>query len=124
LETSEVDWIRIRDIRVYARHGAHAHERETPQPFDIDVALELDLREADASDDLSKTLDYAALHARIAQVVATTSHALLERLGSDLLAVIFEDNRVVRAEVTIAKPSILDGATPSITLSRLNPNHR
>jgi len=37
---------------------------------------------------------------------------------------IFNDRRVVRAEITIAKPEILDGATPSITLRRENPNFR
>jgi dihydroneopterin aldolase len=67
---------------------------------------------------LSRTMDYAALHGRIVRIVAATSYALLERLAADLLDAVLEDRRVARAEVTIAKPGILDGATPSVTLSR------
>lgn len=113
-----MDWIRLDGIRAYGKHGAGAAERARAQPFDIAVSAELDLRDAAASDDLACTMDYAALHARIVRIVETTSYALLERLAADLLAAVFEDERVASAHVTIAKPGILDGATPSVTLSR------
>jgi FolB domain-containing protein len=116
-----MDAIRLRGIRAYGRHGADAGERERRQLFEIDVTAELDLRSASVSDDLTKTLDYAALHARLVRVVATTSYALLERLAADLVAVLFEDRGVRRAIVTITKPNILRGATPSVTLERVNP---
>ncbi len=113
-----MDRIRLDGIRAYGKHGADRAERERAQPFDIAILAELDLTGAVASDDLSRTLDYAALHARIVGIVATTSYALLERLAADLLDAVLEDPRVARAQVTIAKPRILDGATPSVTLSR------
>jgi dihydroneopterin aldolase len=116
-----MDRINLRGIRAYGRHGADAAERERGQPFDIEVTLEIDLRRAAASDELSDTLDYAALHERLVRTVATTSYALLERLAADLLAAAFDDMRVASAEVTIAKPGILDGATPAVTLARANP---
>jgi 7,8-dihydroneopterin aldolase/epimerase/oxygenase len=118
-----MDRITLRGIRAQGRHGAHAHEREQAQPFVIDVAVEVDLHEAAESDDLSRTLDYAALHERLVGVVETTSYSLLERLADNLLWVVFEDARVARAEVTIAKPAILGGATPSVTLTRMNRRH-
>lgn len=113
-----MDRIRLDGIRAYGKHGADAAERERAQPFDIAVSAQLDLQDAAASDDLVCTLDYAALHARIVRIVETTSYALLERLAADLLAAVLEDERVASAHVTIAKPGILDGATPSVTLSR------
>jgi dihydroneopterin aldolase len=113
-----MDRIALEGIRAYGRHGAEAAERERPQPFDVTVSAELDLRDAARNDDLAATIDYAELHARIVQIVASTSYALLERLAADLLAATLEDPRVARAQVTIAKPGILDGATPSVTLSR------
>jgi dihydroneopterin aldolase len=113
-----MDGIRLDGIRAYGKHGADAAEREQAQPFDVAILAELDLGEAAASDDLTRTLDYAALHQRIVRIVATTSYALLERLAADLLDAVLDDSRVARAEVTIAKPGVLDGATPSITLSR------
>jgi dihydroneopterin aldolase len=118
-----MDRIVLRGVRAYGRHGASPGERDNPQAFDLDVTLEMDLGAAQASDDLSDTLDYAELHARLVGIVASTSHALLERLGGDLLAAIFADERVVRAEISIAKPGILAGATPSVTLRRANPDY-
>jgi 7,8-dihydroneopterin aldolase/epimerase/oxygenase len=113
-----MDRITLRGVRVYGRHGANPGERDTAQPFDIDVVTELDLRVAQANDNLSDTLDYAVLHRRIVEIVETRSYALLERLAGDLLDVIFDDVRVIRAQVTIEKPGILNGATPGVTLAR------
>ena len=113
-----MDVIRLRGVRAYGFHGAEAGERDRRQLLEIDVALELDLGAAAKSDELAETLDYAALANRLVRVVASTSYALLERLAADLLDVVFEDARIARAEVTIAKPGILNGATPSVTLRR------
>jgi dihydroneopterin aldolase len=119
-----MDRIVLRGVRAYGRHGYDAGEREHLQPFDIDVTIEIDLRAAQASDDLAETIDYSSLHGRLVAVVAATSYRLLERLAGDLLDAIFDDLRVVRAQVTVAKPGILEGATPSVTLDRLNPRQR
>ena len=119
-----MDRIELRGVRAYGRHGADPGERQRRQLFEIDLSLVLDLHAAATTDDLSETLDYAALHERLVRVVATTSYALLERLAADLLDAIFADDRVAKAELTIAKPGILDGATPSVTLERANPRHR
>ena len=118
-----MDRIALRRIRAYGRHGADAREREEIQAFEIDLVAEVDLRRAAASDSLADTVDYAGLHARVVQIVAATSYALLERLAADLLQSVFEDARVARAEITIAKPAILDGATPSVRMARANPKH-
>ncbi|MGA7094612.1 MAG: dihydroneopterin aldolase [Candidatus Cybelea sp.] len=118
-----MDEIRLRGVRAYGRHGSDPGERERRQLFEVDVLAEIDLRVAAESDDLSHTMDYAALRERLVRVVATTSYALLERLAADLLGAVFADSRVVRAEVTLSKPRILDGATPSVTLQRVNPGY-
>jgi FolB domain-containing protein len=115
-----VDCIEIRDIRARGRHGWTAEERSAPQDLAIDVDLELDLRTAAVSDRLGDTADYAALHRRIVTVVETSSYGLIERLAAALLDEIFVDSRVVRAKVRIAKPQLLSGATPSVTLHREN----
>lgn len=118
-----MDRVTLRGVRAYGRHGWEANERDRPQPFVIDVDAEIDLRAAQISDDLSETIDYAALHRRLVAIVERTSYALLERLASDVLDAVFEDRRVARAVVTIAKPAILDGATPSVTFDRVNPRY-
>lgn len=110
--------IALRNVRAHGRHGADPGERDREQPFDIDLVVELDASAAERSDELSDTLDYAALHRRLVTVVSSTSFTLLERLAGALLDAVFEDERVRFAQLTIAKPGILAGATPSVTLER------
>jgi dihydroneopterin aldolase len=110
--------ITMSGIRAYGRHGVFPHERESAAPFDLNVSIEIDLLAAAKSDDLSDTIDYDALHRRLVSIVAETSFALLERLAAALIDAVLEDRRVLSAEVTVAKPGILDGATPGVTLSR------
>jgi dihydroneopterin aldolase len=110
------DSIEITGIRAFGRHGADAGEKDVPQPFDIDVTLEVDLSAARRSDALGDTVDYASLHAAIVRLVRERSYDLLERLGSDLLDAILSDRRVLRASVRIAKPRLLAGATPAVVV--------
>lgn len=113
-----MDRIRLDGLRAYGRHGVAAGERERPQAFDVAVSLELDLERARRSDELGDTADYARLHERIVAIVGGTSFALIERLAGEILDAALADPRVTRASVTVAKPGILNGATPSVTLVR------
>lgn len=119
-----MDVIELRGIRVMGKHGANPGERETEQPFDLDVRLEMDLRQPSHSDDLEETLNYAELHSRVTAIVQSTSFVLLERLAAEVVNAIFADARVARARVRIGKPQLLAGATPSVTLARENPRYR
>lgn len=116
-----MDVIALRGLRVNGRHGANPGERDVEQPFDVELAIEIDLNAAAVSDDLGDTLNYAELRDRIASIVQSTSFALLERLAAEILREVFRDPRIARAEVEIAKPRLLDGATPSVRLRRENP---
>jgi dihydroneopterin aldolase len=111
-----LDTIQLCGIRAFGHHGADPGEKLVTQPFDIDVALELDLAAARRSDALADTLDYSTLHATIVRLVAERSYDLIERLGADLLDAVLADPRVQRASVRIAKPGLLGGATPAVTL--------
>lgn len=118
-----MDRITLRGLRALGRHGWLPGERDRTQPFDLELSVDLDLRAAEAGDDLHETVNYAALCRRIIGVVEGTSFALLERLAGEVLKTVFEDRRIARASLTISKPGIFDGATPSVTLDRSNPRH-
>ncbi|MBV9270196.1 MAG: dihydroneopterin aldolase [Candidatus Eremiobacteraeota bacterium] len=116
-----MDVISLRNIQVMARHGANPGERDAEQPFNLEVTLLLDLSAAEISDDLVDTVNYDAIYRRIVHAVRTTSFELLERLAGEVLSTIFEDTRIAHAAVTISKPGLLDGATPTVTIGRENP---
>jgi len=115
------DTIALRGIRAFGRHGANPGEKNVPQPFDIDVVLEVDIAAARRSDALADTVDYAALHGAIVDIFATTSYDLLERLGQVVLDRILLDPRIARAQISIGKPRLLAGATPVVTLRQTRP---
>ena len=108
--------IAIRNIRASGRHGALPGERDEPQPFDLVVELDVDLSLARTRDDLADTVDYGSVHARVVALVAQRSFRLLERLGDEIVAELMGDPRVRSARVSIAKPRLLDGATPVVVL--------
>ncbi len=119
-----MDVMRIDGIRAFGRHGADPGERDAAQPFDINVVLEVDLRPAEQSDNLKEAVDYAVMRNTIAGIVESTSFRLIERLAAEIARSVLDDARVAHAEITIAKPGVLQGATPSVTLRRANPKFR
>jgi FolB domain-containing protein len=113
-----MDRITLHRIVAHGCHGNNPGERDRPQPFHIDLSFDLDLSRASETDALDDTVDYSRVYRAVVDIVEQRSYALLERLGADLLNVVMADDRIRRSEVTIAKPELLDGATPSVTLVR------
>jgi 7,8-dihydroneopterin aldolase/epimerase/oxygenase len=117
-----MDVIEIRGIRAHGKHGANPGERDRDQPFDVDIEIGIDLSRPAFSDVLADTVDYGELHETIVCIVRDRSFALLERLAAEILNAVFADERIARASVSIAKPNLLDGATPRVTLLRQRMN--
>lgn len=98
------DRIELRGLRVRGHHGVLPDERRDGQTFVVDVVLEVDTRAAAASDDLTATVDYAALADRLVTVVAGEPVDLIETLAGRLADVALADERVSAAEVAVHKP--------------------
>jgi dihydroneopterin aldolase len=110
----------VRGLRVVGVHGALPEERQRAQPFELDLDIWGDVGDAAVSDRLSDTADYGALAARAAQVVETSSFALLEALARAVAAALLEaDTRVEAVAVTVRKlrpPLALDVDTVGVRL--------
>lgn len=101
-----MDRIEVVGLEVWGRHGVLPHERELGQRFVVDVAVELDLSAAMASDALPDTVDYGVLAERLHDALGGEPVQLIERLAQRALDVCFDDRRVQAAEVTVHKPSV------------------
>jgi dihydroneopterin aldolase len=75
------DRIELRGLRALGTHGVLQEERERPQPFEVDVDLEVDLLGAGRSDDLSDTVDYGTVAEAVAAAVGGPHLDLLEALA-------------------------------------------
>lgn len=95
--------ILIRGLRELGVHGVLPEEQTRPQPFEVDVELEIDLGAASESDDLDDTVDYSAVAEAVSRVVRSERYALLERLASRIAEVCCTDDRVSAATVTVRK---------------------
>jgi len=113
--------IEVRGLRLHGVHGALAEERTRPQPFEVDLDLEVDLARAASSDALADTVDYGAAVEAAAAVVGGPPHALLESLAGAIAAAVSADERVRSVTVAVRKlrpPLSHDVASTGVRLTR------
>ena len=98
-----MDVIAIRGIRAMGVHGALEEEQHRPQPFEIDVELEIDAALPSQTDRLEDTVDYGAVAEAVVRVVESERYHLLERMATRIAEVCSADQRVQGVEVTVRK---------------------
>ncbi len=98
------DRIALRGLRAWGRHGVHPHERRDGQEFVVDAVVNLDTRPAAAEDELSRTVDYGALAARLTAIVTGEPVRLIETLAQRLADACLAEPGVSEAEITVHKP--------------------
>jgi 7,8-dihydroneopterin aldolase/epimerase/oxygenase len=96
--------IRLTGLRGFGYHGVYDAERAAGQEFVVDVALELDLAPAAASDDVADTVHYGELAGQLVTVLTGPPVSLLETLADRLATVCLADPRVTAVAVTVHKP--------------------
>jgi dihydroneopterin aldolase len=98
-----VDRIVIAGIRELGVHGVLPEEQLRPQPFQVDLELDVDLSAAGKSDDLDDTVDYAAVCEAVSRVITSEQYRLLERLATRIAEVCQADPRVQGVTVEVRK---------------------
>ncbi|MFN3596915.1 MAG: dihydroneopterin aldolase [Rubricoccaceae bacterium] len=98
--------VRLVNAVFYAHHGVLQEEHRVGGRFEVDVAMELDVAEAAASDDLAHTVDYERVYQIAREVVTGRPGFLIERLAVRIAeAVLGDAPRVQRVAVTVRKPN-------------------
>jgi dihydroneopterin aldolase len=98
------DRVTLRGLRGHGRHGVLAQERQTGQPFVVDVVLGLDTRPAAASDALADTVDYGVLATTVVGIVEGDPVDLIETLAQRIADACLAHAYVEEVEVTVHKP--------------------
>ena len=98
------DRITVHGLTGHGFHGVYPAEREHGQTFRVDAVLELDTAPAAATDDLTKTVNYAELSQRLHALLVGEPVDLLETLAQRLAVVCLEVALVDAVEITVHKP--------------------
>ena len=100
----------MRSIRFDAAHGVYPEEHLKPQPFFVDVEVEVDLGPAGRGDELSASVDYSELVRVAVERVGYGGHAdlietLAERIADGAIDVVAASGATVyEVRVQVRKP--------------------
>jgi len=96
--------IHIRGLEVRGNHGVLPEERVLGQPFVIDLAMDVPSTAACITDDLTDTVNYAAVVDDVTAVVAGAPVALIECLARLIADCVLAHDLVQAVTVTVSKP--------------------
>ncbi|NIO07674.1 MAG: dihydroneopterin aldolase [Deltaproteobacteria bacterium] len=100
----------IKNLRLKTIIGINDWERKQQQDVIINVALEINATQAAQSDRIEDTLNYKTLTKRIIGAVEASEFFLVEKLAHHILAIVLEDEKVIRGTVEVDKPQALSFA--------------
>ena len=103
-------------IHAEGRHGARPGEKDEPQPFVIDLDLEVQVGE----DQIGGTADYREVTERVRAVVEQGSFDLIETMAGQIAEACVAFDRILRASVVVHKPNAatrlgIDGVAAAVT---------
>lgn len=115
------DRIALTGLQVRGNHGVFDHEKRDGQDFLVDITVWLDLGDAAATDDLTKTLHYGELAEMAAGIVGGEPRDLIETVAAEIADEVMKDERAYAVEVTLHKPHApipLSFADVAVTIRR------
>lgn len=112
------DTIKLTDLEVHYRVGVPDAERAQPQRLLLTVEMHHDFTRAAASDDLRETIDYYAVSRRLLAFGEGRSWKLIEKLASDIAAMVVADFDATAVTVEVKKFIIPEARHVSVRLSR------
>ncbi|HWC32079.1 MAG TPA: dihydroneopterin aldolase [Actinomycetota bacterium] len=96
--------LKISGIRAQGRHGARPGERDSPQPFVVDLELDVDAHD----DDLATTADYRDVIAAVRGIVEGESYSIIETIVERVVDVIAAYPGVRGVIARVHKPAAAD----------------
>lgn len=110
--------IEIRRLKVSCHIGVPEEERALPQQLRVTVKLSSATPFEAMSDEISRTLDYAALASAIQDLASARPRRLIETLAVDVADLVLESPVVTSVEVTVEKHILPDTECVAVHLRR------
>ena len=98
--------VRLVNAVFYAHHGVLEEEHRIGGRYEVDVAMELDVAAAAATDELDTTVDYEGVYNLVKDVVTGAKRYLIERVAVEIAQAVMGRFGVVdQVVVTVRKPN-------------------
>lgn len=111
-DLARLDRVSLAGVVLYGYHGVNAAEKELGQRFRLDLDVWADLAPAGETDDLTRTINYAALYKTAQSIVEGDPCDLLETVATRIAHAVLAAFPVAAVRVRIAKPAPpIKGAT-------------
>ncbi|MDO4898291.1 MAG: dihydroneopterin aldolase [Rothia sp. (in: high G+C Gram-positive bacteria)] len=101
---SRADRITLTGVGSVGYHGVLDAEKQTGQPFFVDITMFTNFTRASATDDVADTVNYAEVAETIREVVTGKSLNLIETLAENIAKVVLERFPLQAVELTVHKP--------------------
>ncbi|MDT7893349.1 MAG: dihydroneopterin aldolase [Armatimonadota bacterium] len=99
------DWLMVNGLTVLSKVGCLPVEQSVPQPIEVDIALEMDLREVAKTDDIKRGVDYRKVCDLVRQILEQNSFRLLETAAYAIAVNLLKQfPKVERVRVEVRKP--------------------
>jgi dihydroneopterin aldolase / 2-amino-4-hydroxy-6-hydroxymethyldihydropteridine diphosphokinase len=98
-----IDRIELRGLRLMTIIGVLDHERQGPQPLELDITMHVDLTDACQTDELDLTVNYGDVCETIEKVAAQQHDLLLERFAGRVADAVLDQPRVEAVDVVVRK---------------------
>jgi dihydroneopterin aldolase len=109
------DEITLRGMSFHTLIGVLPHEREHPQPLEIDLTVWM--RRGD------RILDYRRIYGQVRAAVDSSDLFYLEQLAESISARVLAEPAVIRARVAIRKPHVaIGGPLNDVEVSIVRPS--
>jgi dihydroneopterin aldolase len=113
------DRLSLVGLELWCRVGCTAQERAFPQRVELDADLFLPLARAGRGDDLSATVDYAAVAGRLKRSLEAGECRLAETLAEKAAALVLKEFKTVRAvSVRLRKRALPGLAYAEVAVTR------
>ena len=96
-------FLKIEDIKLWARVGVLDKERELGQLFSLDIFLWTDYEKCTANDDIKKTIDYS----KLVQILKDQSKKIycftIEKYSNSILEIIDKEFKLSKIKIILTK---------------------
>ena len=122
-----MDSIRIKNLKIPARHGVYEFEKEKEGTFELDIELYLPLLKAGESDRLEDAINYEDIISVVTKAFTDKQYALVEAAAQSVCDRLLNDFKIDKITVRVRKPHApidADFETVEVQLNRKNEENK